>query len=520
MPSEARSEKNSESRKLSDGAEKNLATKTSAESGSVQASGERTTGDNVTKAAVDTQETYAALKVGLKQEPPAEIAVKLAKKMAGEVFEAHPGPYGSTEVSWRSGRLTEIYGVSKPEADAIVKLLRERGFSPREDPVIANRTGIGTKGELANQEIRAEIEALNPGTGLGGIAAAYQLPMGGDAKDMRRAGQGGNVAEGLASLASGGRGGSNPQVPEKGGAASGKPSTYEPHTSAERVTSSKLGGAEPETGEAKDSPGSIDRGRGPNNFELDSHGETHQSSNKPLEPHPVNLKNGPSSDIPLASSGELPKKPIEQRHGEPSTSRHDLAGTGYRKGQYYRQFNEAELTHGLKVQYDSSAGRPIKVSYELNGKYLEGKPNASRSFTRDASVEGAQGKNAAYRGSGYERGHLAQREAFKSSKDAERAADHHTNVVPMIPSLNSGVGSAWKAAEADTVRLAKEFGSVKVEVEPLYTKNPPRLSDGTPIPDAINRVVKGRDGTVLRSDNFVNRMDESPGGRSAEGTNP
>ena len=110
-----------------------------------------------------------------------------------------------------------------------------------------------------------------------------------------------------------------------------------------------------------------------------------------------------------------------------------------------------------------------------------------------------------YTDTGYDRGHLAQREAFKGNADAERAADHMENVVPMHPDLNRGDGSPWRAAEEDTIRLADKYGSVTVEVTPIYDANPQRLPIGTPIPKGIHRKVVAPDGQVLQDLTFINR---------------
>jgi DNA/RNA endonuclease G (NUC1) len=147
----------------------------------------------------------------------------------------------------------------------------------------------------------------------------------------------------------------------------------------------------------------------------------------------------------------------------------------------------------------------VRAAYDVHAQAVDSTPVSSRSFARDTSTEGAQGTNAGYRDSGYERGHLAQREAFNGSPDTERAADLQTNVVPMRTELNRGAGSRWRLSEQATTNFARLHGRVRVVVEPSYAANPPRLRDGTPIPDTITRRVYAPDGTELLNETFDNR---------------
>jgi hypothetical protein len=230
------------------------------------------------------------------------------------------------------------------------------------------------------------------------------------------------------------------------------------------------------------------------------------------EPAPRDLPSGGSDTPDLdVRNRPFPQRTVTTSRGEPSAPE-DLTGTDRRTGMAFNERNAAEIVNNLRIEYDSSAGRPVRVSYNVDSNTVRSEAVSKRSFTGDRSTEGAQGTNAAYAGSGYDRGHLAQREAFKGSKETERAADMHTNIVPMTPELNRGAGSPWREAEARTVELARERGSVRVEIEVHYAEHPPTLRDGTPIPDSFNRRVIAPDGTMLRDDHFNNRVARPAGG--------
>lgn len=222
-----------------------------------------------------------------------------------------------------------------------------------------------------------------------------------------------------------------------------------------------------------------------------------------LEPHPRELPE--AGKTPQLDPNRQPviKPTAPKLRGEPSAPE-DHTGTDRRTGTAFHERNAAEIVNNLRVEYDPVAGRPVRLSYDVDAKTLASTPETDRGFARDWSTPGAQGTNAGYSRSGYDRGHLVQREAFKGSEDTERAADLHTHVVPMTRDLNRGPGSPWRAAERATCDLAKQHGSVRVEVEPRYARDPVRLRDGTPVPETISRRVYGPDGRLLRDDTFDN----------------
>ncbi len=194
--------------------------------------------------------------------------------------------------------------------------------------------------------------------------------------------------------------------------------------------------------------------------------------------------------------------------GAPST---EPAGTESRKGMAFHEYNAAEIgPMRLRVDYDPIAGRPRRVTYQIQaGDH----PAAvtDRGFTQDASVEGAQSRDAAYLKSGYDKGHMGQREGAAGYAEAELATDQLTNITPMRPSLNRGAGSPWLAAEGRAFTLANEMSQagrgdyVTVDVVPVYDENPARLSDGTPIPKAFTRTVTSADGKELESVSYLNQ---------------
>ncbi|MET0399279.1 MAG: DNA/RNA non-specific endonuclease, partial [Longimicrobiaceae bacterium] len=205
--------------------------------------------------------------------------------------------------------------------------------------------------------------------------------------------------------------------------------------------------------------------------------------------------------------GTIPDLPRSRRKAKPTFGdpTGEVVGTGQGKGMHHRLLDPAEVAYGVRIQYDQGAGRPISVGFRIDADVAARSVQSSRGFAKNESVEAAQPSDRGFTNSGYERGHLVQREAVRGDADIERAADQWTGVVPMTEALNRGAGSAWRASEDRAIRWAATHGHVTVHVEPLYDATPPRLSDQTPIPRAIRRVIMAPDGTVLEDITHPNR---------------
>jgi hypothetical protein len=259
----------------------------------------------------------------------------------------------------------------------------------------------------------------------------------------------------------------------------------------------------PPTGEAPAQIGHTDE---PSGLELDL-GDSREGWNEHL------------GDFQVPDEANLRAGTRKPEFGAPST---EPGGTEHHTGMNFHEYSAAEAAIGLRVDWDPQAGRPRSVTYDFASAAASVDSQATdRSFHQEPRLKGesAQSRDAAYTGSGYDRGHLAQREAGKvdpatdaalgltptpRSDTVERALDVLTNVVPMTPALNQG--TAWRAAEARTAQLALEHGYVTVTVTPIYDEPPPRLSDGTPIPSQFRRtVVSGTTGEVLDDQPFDNR---------------
>ncbi len=73
-----------------------------------------------------------------------------------------------------------------------------------------------------------------------------------------------------------------------------------------------------------------------------------------------------------------------------------------------------------------------------------------------------------YKGSGFDRGHLAPAGDNKSSCKAMKETFYLSNISPQVPQFNRGY---WRGLERHVRDLTKEYGKVKVITGPLYLPN-------------------------------------------------
>jgi endonuclease G len=151
---------------------------------------------------------------------------------------------------------------------------------------------------------------------------------------------------------------------------------------------------------------------------------------------------------------------------------------------------------GFTVSFNSKHHQPNWVAWELTAEETKGTLPRSNEFAQDPNVEGCP-TLADYRGSGYDRGHMAPAADMKWSEAAMQACFYLTNMSPQAAALNSG---AWKKLEDKcrdwavrdsaiiivcgpvlTDRITKTIGDTKVSVPTRYFKvilapyaNPPR----------------------------------------------
>ena len=129
------------------------------------------------------------------------------------------------------------------------------------------------------------------------------------------------------------------------------------------------------------------------------------------------------------------------------------------------------VNRGYSVEFDLSAGIASKVEYKLYAH--DDVKKASRynmSFRQDKRVPKPRAKSSDYKGSGFERGHLAPAADFSFDESLMKETFLLSNVVPMTPQFNKGT---WKRTEIAARDLANRYDSVHVVIWIWCNKRPP-----------------------------------------------
>lgn len=117
------------------------------------------------------------------------------------------------------------------------------------------------------------------------------------------------------------------------------------------------------------------------------------------------------------------------------------------------------------VAYDADYKTPFYVSWTLTASQANGTVPRGKHFKADPNIFGAKAYPADYKGSGYDRGHMAPAGDMKWSYEAMNESFYMSNMCPQNPNLNRGV---WKDLEETTREWAKRYGAVSVAAGPIY----------------------------------------------------
>ena len=144
---------------------------------------------------------------------------------------------------------------------------------------------------------------------------------------------------------------------------------------------------------------------------------------------------------------------------------------------------------GYTSSYNTSYGIPNWVAYELTrSEAASQEAKRSDKFMPDPKVKGRSATNDDYKGSGYDKGHMAPAADMKWSETVMEQSFYFTNICPQVPGLNRGV---WKYLEEDIRKWAIRDSALVIVCGPLFTKEQVRYIPEThvAIPDAYFKVV-------------------------------
>ncbi len=120
---------------------------------------------------------------------------------------------------------------------------------------------------------------------------------------------------------------------------------------------------------------------------------------------------------------------------------------------------------GMRISFNPQRHIPNWVAWELTRDEAQGTEPRSNNFAADPAVEGSA-TPADYRGSGYDRGHMAPAADMKWSPKAMAESFYMTNMCPQAKSLNTG---AWKKLEEKCRDWALRDSAIVIICGPVAT---------------------------------------------------
>lgn len=116
--------------------------------------------------------------------------------------------------------------------------------------------------------------------------------------------------------------------------------------------------------------------------------------------------------------------------------------------------------------YSEEHNQAAWVAYMLTPSELWGRWDRTDNFREDELVSTGSATLLDYRGSGYDRGHLAPAADMAFDQLAMSESFYLSNMSPQVPGFNRGI---WKNLEAQVRRWAKEKGGLYIVTGPVLT---------------------------------------------------
>lgn len=159
---------------------------------------------------------------------------------------------------------------------------------------------------------------------------------------------------------------------------------------------------------------------------------------------------------------------------------------------------------GYSVSFNTDWRIPNWVAYELTAKEVAGTEPRGKSFVADPSIYQSP-QDDDYKGSGYDRGHMAPAGDMKWSKQAMEESFYTSNICPQNHNLNGG---DWKDLEEHTRSLATKYDHIYITCGPIVSAKPKTIGqysyiDRIAVPDAFYKVLLRKKGDSWSAIGFM-----------------
>jgi len=155
----------------------------------------------------------------------------------------------------------------------------------------------------------------------------------------------------------------------------------------------------------------------------------------------------------------------------------------------------------VSFQYSEAHEQAAWVLYRITAEQLQASVSRTDDFRRDATIVTGSASLADYRGSGFDRGHMAPAAAMAWSKEVMSESFYLSNMSPQEPAFNRGI---WRHLEERVREWAHVHGEVFVVTGPLLVGELPKIGlNDVAVPAYYYKVIADLRGPVLAGIGFI-----------------
>lgn len=150
--------------------------------------------------------------------------------------------------------------------------------------------------------------------------------------------------------------------------------------------------------------------------------------------------------------------------------------------------------------YDEYYEQAKWVFYSLNKNKINGPFSRSDKFKKDTLINTGSSSHSDYKGSGYDRGHLAPAADMTWSKQAMDESFFYSNMSPQTPSFNRGV---WRKLESRIRKWVVDYDSLYITTGPVLDTNLTFIGKEVAVPNYFFKSVVGFKDSTLNAIGFI-----------------
>lgn len=128
------------------------------------------------------------------------------------------------------------------------------------------------------------------------------------------------------------------------------------------------------------------------------------------------------------------------------------------------------------------------VFYKLDSSRINGPISRTDKFKIDPLIVTGSANHSDYKGSGFDRGHLAPAGDMTWSLQAMNESFYYSNMSPQVPSFNRGI---WRKLESKVRSWVTDFDSLYVTTGPVLELNLSSIGEGVSVPNHFYKSIVG-----------------------------